>query len=170
MSTTIFVVSTHTHTHTLSLSLSHIHPHTFSHTLYSTFYFFISLSLSLSLSLTHTHTHTHVYIHTHIQPHTYTHRPQPTYTAILGSNYTLRGFRKRMIEIWQECAWFQTTNQRLADQVKERLVFWPWNTRTQETHNEKEQSNQNEPPISENRNTTQPNNTEQTLTQDQKRN
>ena len=31
-----------------------------------------------------------------------------------------------------------------------------------------EKSNRNEPPTSENRNTTQPNNTEQTLTQEQK--
>ena len=29
-----------------------------------------------------------------------------------------RGYRKRMINIWQECAKFQTTSQRLADQVR----------------------------------------------------
>ena len=33
-------------------------------------------------------------------------------------NPTLRGYRKRMIEIWQNCASFQTISQRLADQVK----------------------------------------------------
>ena len=31
------------------------------------------------------------------------------------SNPSQRGYRKRMIEIWQECASFQTTNQTLAD-------------------------------------------------------
>ena len=31
------------------------------------------------------------------------------------SNLTQRRYRKRMIEIWQECANFQTTSQRLAD-------------------------------------------------------
>ena len=48
------------------------------------------------------------------------------------SNPSQRGYRKRMIEIWQECASFQTTSQRLADQVrtiiKKRMIFWPWNT------------------------------------------
>ena len=34
------------------------------------------------------------------------------------SNPSQRGCRKRMIEIWQECSTFQTTSQRLADQVK----------------------------------------------------
>ena len=34
------------------------------------------------------------------------------------SNHSQRGYRKRMIEIWQECAKFQTTSQRLADQVR----------------------------------------------------
>ena len=29
-----------------------------------------------------------------------------------------RGFKKKMIEIWQEYSIFQTTNQRLADQVR----------------------------------------------------
>ena len=32
-------------------------------------------------------------------------------------SYFRRGYWKRMIEIWQECANFQTTSQRLADQV-----------------------------------------------------
>ena len=43
------------------------------------------------------------------------------------SNPSQRGYRKRIIEIWQECASFQTTSQRLADQVrtiiKKRMVF-----------------------------------------------
>ena len=29
-----------------------------------------------------------------------------------------KGYRERMIEIWQECSTFQTTSQRLADQVR----------------------------------------------------
>ena len=33
-------------------------------------------------------------------------------------NPSQRRYRKRMIEIWQECAKFQTTSQRLADQVR----------------------------------------------------
>ena len=35
------------------------------------------------------------------------------------SNPSQRGYRKRMIEIWQECANFQTTSQMLADQVEQ---------------------------------------------------
>ena len=34
------------------------------------------------------------------------------------SNPSQRGYRKRMTEIWQECARFQTTSKRLADQVR----------------------------------------------------
>ena len=34
------------------------------------------------------------------------------------SNPSQRGCRKRMIEIWQERSTFQTTSQRLADQVR----------------------------------------------------
>ena len=34
------------------------------------------------------------------------------------SNPSQRGYRKRMIEICQECSTFQTTSQRLADQVR----------------------------------------------------
>ena len=45
------------------------------------------------------------------------------------SNPSQRGYRKRMFEIWQECSTFQTTSQRLADQVRTRLVFWPRITR-----------------------------------------
>ena len=34
------------------------------------------------------------------------------------SNPSQRGYRKRMIEIWQVCSTFQTTSQRLEDQVR----------------------------------------------------
>ena len=34
------------------------------------------------------------------------------------SNPTQRGYRKRMMEIWQELSIFQTTSQRLADQIR----------------------------------------------------
>ena len=34
------------------------------------------------------------------------------------SNSTQRGYRKRMIKIWKECAIFQTASLRLADQVR----------------------------------------------------
>ena len=34
------------------------------------------------------------------------------------SNLSHRGYKKRMVEIWQECARFQTTSQRVADQVR----------------------------------------------------
>ena len=34
------------------------------------------------------------------------------------SNRSRRGYRKRRLGIWQECASFQTTSQRLADQVR----------------------------------------------------
>ena len=45
-----------------------------------------------------------------------------------GSNYTRSGYRKWMIEIWNECNWFKTTSQRLADQarliIKKRWFSW----------------------------------------------
>ena len=34
------------------------------------------------------------------------------------SNPSQRGYRKRMIEIWQECSTFLTTSQKLVDQVR----------------------------------------------------
>ena len=34
------------------------------------------------------------------------------------SNPSQRGYRKRMMEIWQDRSTFQTTSQKLADQVK----------------------------------------------------
>ena len=110
----------------------------------------------------------------------------------LRSDYTQRKCRKWMIEIWRECASFQTTRQRPADQVriiiKKGWFFWPWNTRNTwenmmntivlqyQTHLEltkKKQLKQNEPPASENGNATQPNNArpynpQQILIQEQK--
>ena len=46
------------------------------------------------------------------------------------SNASQRGYRKRMIEIWQEFASFRTSSQIFADQIrtivkKKRFVFWP---------------------------------------------
>ena len=41
------------------------------------------------------------------------------------SNPTQRGYRKRMTEIWQECSNFQTTSQRLADQVRP-IIMKEW--------------------------------------------
>ena len=35
-----------------------------------------------------------------------------------------KGYRKRMMEIWQELSNFQTTSQRLADQVKTIIKVW----------------------------------------------
>ena len=77
---------------------------------------------------------------------------------------------------------FKQQTKDLRDNNKEKLVFWAWNTsntlenKEQNSNtisdipsiNKQKHSNQNEPPTSENRNTTQPNNTEQTLTQKQK--
>ena len=82
------------------------------------------------------------------------------------SNPTLTGYRKRIIEIWQECTSFQT-NQRLADQVR-TLIKKGWfsdleileirqktnngqdSKRTSDTpsNDKQEQSNRNELPIS----------------------
>ena len=108
------------------------------------------------------------------------------------SNPTQRGYRKRMIEIWQKGASFQTTSQRLSDQVRtiikkgwfsdlEILEIHQKTNNNQDTNtitdtlsiDKQEQSNRNELPTSKNRNTTQlnntqPNNTEQALTQEQK--
>ena len=93
------------------------------------------------------------------------------YTAIFRSNPTLRGYRKRMLEIWQEYTSFQSTSQRLVDQVgtiiKKGLFS---DLEILETNNEQdtntvsdtlgfnkqEQSNRNEPPTPENRNTAHP--------------
>ena len=81
-----------------------------------------------------------------------------------------------MIEIWQECASFKTSSQRLADQVR-TIIKKDWFSDLeiaeihQKTNNEQDsntvpdtsginkekQPNRNEPPTSENGNTTQPN-------------
>ena len=92
-----------------------------------------------------------------------------------------------MIEIWQECVSFQTTCQRLADQIRTIIKKgWFSDLGILETHqkmnneqdsnivldtpskNKQKQSNLNELPTLENRNATQPNNTEKILTQEQK--
>ena len=102
------------------------------------------------------------------------------------SNPLGRGYRKRMIEIRQECASFQTTSQRLANQVR-TIIKKGWfsdleihqkinNEQDSNTIpdipsiNKQKQPNRKEPPTLENRNATQPNNQEQTLTQEQKLN
>ena len=111
------------------------------------------------------------------------------------SNPTQRGYRKRMMEIWQELSNFQTTSQRLADQV--RIIIkkdWFSDLEIIEIHqkindqqsgtntlpgtlnnNKQKQPIRKEPPTSENENSTQPNTaqpnkTEQTLSQEQKLN
>ena len=108
------------------------------------------------------------------------------------SNPTQRGCTKRMMEIWQEFSNFQTTSQRLADQVRTIMKKgWFSDLEIIEIHqkindqerrntlagtsniNKQKQSIQNEPPTSENGNPTQPNTTQQnnlelTLTQEQK--
>ena len=91
-----------------------------------------------------------------------------------------------MIEIWQECASFQTS-ERLGDQVR-TITKKDWFSDLQllEIHqkinneqesntisdtqsiNKQKESNRNERPSSKNRNATQPNNPEKTLTQEQK--
>ena len=106
------------------------------------------------------------------------------------SNSSRRGYRKRMIEIWQECASFQTTSQRLADQVR-TIIKKGWfsdleildvhqKTNTQDNDTlpdtlrvKQNQPNRNELPSSRNENATLPNNTQpsnpkETLSQEQK--
>ena len=108
------------------------------------------------------------------------------------SNPTQRGYRKRMIEIWLECASFHTTSQRLSDQVRTMIIKKGWFSDFEilEIHqkinnqqgsntvldtsiiNKQKQPNRNEPPTSENGNTTQlnntqPNNPEKTLSREQ---
>ena len=92
-----------------------------------------------------------------------------------------------MLEIWQKCASFQTTSQRLKDHVKTIIGKDCFSDLEileicQKTNNEQctntvsetlgfdkqQQSYRNEPQTLENRNATYSNNTEQTLTQEQK--
>ena len=107
------------------------------------------------------------------------------------SNPSQRGYRKRMMEIWQERPTFQTTSQRLADQVKTIMKKgWFSNLELLEIHQKtlkqsyntvpdtpsgvkQKQSNKKEPQTSANENTTPtndtlPNNQEETLSQEQK--
>ena len=92
-----------------------------------------------------------------------------------------------MIEIWQEGSSFQKTSQRLADQVRTMIKKgWFSDPEILEIHRKinnrqvtdtvpdtsntikQKQFNWNEPPTSENWSNTQVNNTEQTLTQEEK--
>ena len=92
-----------------------------------------------------------------------------------------------MIEIWQECASFQTTSERLANQIRTMIKKgWFSDLEIQKIYqkinneqvsntipdtsriNKQKQPNRNEPPTSENGNATQPNyaqpnHTDQTL-------
>ena len=107
---------------------------------------------------------------------------------------TKRRYMKRMIEIWQECSNFQTTSQRLADQVRtiikkyrfsdleiidihQKINNQQGNNTVPNTSNinKQKQLNWNEPPTSENGNYTrpntgQPNDPEQILSPEQKLN
>ena len=116
------------------------------------------------------------------------------YTAILGVTLH-KGYRKRMMVIWPELSNFQTTSQRLADQVRTMIKKgWFTDLEILEIHQKikDRQSSDNtlpgtsniekqnqpirkEPPTSENvnftqPNTAQPNKPEQTLSQEQKLN
>ena len=105
-------------------------------------------------------------------------------------NSSQRGYWKRMIEIWQECAKFQTTSQRLADQVRKIIKGWFSDLEILEIHQKTHKQNYNTVPdtssrakqkqsnekgqlTSANENTTPPNDTlpsnqEETLSQEQK--
>ena len=106
-------------------------------------------------------------------------------------NPSQRGYRKRMFEIWPERSTFQTTSQRLADQVRTiTKKGWFSDLVLLEIHQkplkqiyyavpdtpsgvEQEQSNEKEPQTSANENTTVPNDTlsnnqVETLSQEQK--
>ena len=109
----------------------------------------------------------------------------------IRSNPSQRGYRKRMMEIWQEGSTFQTTSQSLADQVRtimkkgwfsdlelleiyQKTLKQNYNTVPDTPSGVKQkQSNKNEPQTSANENTTPPNDTlpnnqEETLPQEQK--
>ena len=67
------------------------------------------------------------YMNEDLKNHTNQRRKHKTWTredsqlalhCYFSSSRTLRGYRTRMIEIRQECACFQTTSQRVADQVR----------------------------------------------------
>ena len=99
-----------------------------------------------------------------------------TLRSYFRRNPTQREYRKRMIEIWQECSNFQTTSQRLADQVR-TIIMKGWfsdleiigiyqkinkhgYTTVPDTSNinKQKQPNRNEPSTLENGNSIQPNN------------
>ena len=99
------------------------------------------------------------------------------------SNPSQRGNRKRMIEIWQEYASFQTPSQRLADQFRTIKKGWFSNLEILEIHqktqtqdntipntsrgtNQKQRIRNELPPI-ENENATVPSNPTETLSQEQ---
>ena len=102
------------------------------------------------------------------------------------SNSTQRGYRKRMIESWEEWARFQTTSQRLAEEVR-AIMKKDWFSELEllEIHQINRESRQQDPytivdtpntekqkhsdrkePQSNNNNITHPNYTEQRLTQE----
>ena len=104
------------------------------------------------------------------------------------SNPTQRGYRKRTIEIWEECARFHTTSQTLADQVRTIMKKGLFSdleileirqktnsaSKQQDTNtitdapniDKQEQFNRNEPQTNSNRNTAHLNLIEPTLTQE----
>ena len=102
------------------------------------------------------------------------------------SNPSRRGYRKRMIEIWQECASFQTTSQRLADQVKTIKKGWFSDLEILEIHQKTLKQNNTIPntstganqkrhtrnalPTPENEIATVPSNPKETLSQEQQKN
>ena len=94
-----------------------------------------------------------------------------------GGNPSQRGYRKRMIEIWHECANFQTTSQKLADKVwtiikkdcfflNLKILDMHQKSNTQDNNTvpdisrivKQNQPNRNELPSSGNKNATLPNN------------
>ena len=104
-----------------------------------------------------------------------------------SSNTTQRGYKKRMIEIRQECSNFQITCQILTDQdwtiindgwfsllemieMHQKINNQQGNNLLPDISNikNKKQPNQNKPPTSENGYSNQPNNPEQTLSLEQK--
>ena len=107
------------------------------------------------------------------------------------NNPSQRSYRKRMFEVWQECSTFQTTSQRLADQVRtitrkgwfsdlellkihQKTLKQNYNAVPDTPSGVKhKQSNEKELQTSTNENTTLPNDTlsnnqEETLSQEQK--
>ena len=106
---------------------------------------------------------------------------QLTLHCYFRSNPTQREYRKRMMEIWQELSNFQTTRQRLVNQVRTAIKKgWFSHLEIIEIHrkiNDQQSSNntlpgtaninkqkqpiRKEPPTLENKNSTQPNTAQQ---------